>query len=312
MLFLLNDAFLKRKDLERRYLSFFNDEIGPATSDDCVSRLLKEKLVKTEENYLVLTEAGCQAGGSAHVRYYFTEGIKASEKSHADRQFKEQGTGIVKCDSMIDVEQLDFIIEALADCQGSICDLGCGTGELTAYIQENVGAKVMGLDNSADMINIAREAHPCMNWIVDEIEAYHDDTEMGAFVLIDSIYFVEEKEAVLRRLYEKLKCGGKIVLTYSVYTEERQEIDHLAPHNNSIGKILKSLSITASVKEFTRNEIALWTSQQKLLETLKPQYIAEQNEYLYYDKKNEGESLLELLTQGLGRRHIYVIPKTCV
>lgn len=313
MLFNLSakDAFPKRKDLVRRYLSFYNDEIDTATFDNCVSLLLKEKLVEIDNDCLIPTEAGHQAGGRAHVRYYFTEGIKASEKSYADRRYKDQSNGIVKCDSMIDVEQLDFIVTALAHCRGPICDLGCGTGELTAYIQENVHAKVIGLDSSAEMISIARDAHPHMSWKVGEIEAYNDDAEMGAFVLIDSIYFVKEKEAVLRRLYERLPCGGKIVLTYSAYSTEKHEIEQLAPHKNIIGKFLESFSITADFEEFTRNEIALWTSRLKLLEILKFQYTEEHNEYLYYDKKNEGDGLLKKLVQGLGRRHIYVIQKTC-
>lgn len=306
-----NGACLKRANFEQRYLSFFNARIDHRSSDDCISLLVKNRLAVLDNGCLIPTEEGREIGNRNQARYYFSDGIKASQMSAADKKYKEGSNGIVKCDSLIDAEQLDFIVAALAGCRRAIWDLGCGTGELTAYIQRHTRAEVRGIDSSPEMIDIARKAYPHMNWRMGEIEAYNDTLEIDAFLLIDSFYFVKEKAAVISRLFKKIRCGGKIVLTYSNYVGKKQAVDRLAPQNNDIGKIIDSYSMNTESKDFTKNEIALWSSRLKLLESLRSQYLRENSEYLYYDKKTEGDRLLCLLKRGLGKRYIYVITKNC-
>ena len=110
-------------------------------------------------------------------------------------------------------------------------------------------------------------------------------------------------------MYGALNYNGKIVLTFSAYTENPENTNLLNPEKNEIGKTLKSLSMPFIFKEFTTNEITLWEIREKLADSLKAQYIKECNEYLYYDKKNEAKDLLGVLKKGLGRRYIYTIEK---
>ena len=177
-----NDIYMKRDDIGKHYFAFYGEEIDAAISDKCLFLLIQDKLVTEKCDDIVPTAAGIQQGLEAHNRYYFTKGIKASVKSNADRQYKEnKNRGVVKSDSIIDEEQLEFILTELRHCRRAIVDLGCGTGDLAACIQRKLRSKVKGLDNSHEMISIARNSHPNMNWEVGDIENYDDDTEASAF-----------------------------------------------------------------------------------------------------------------------------------
>ena len=84
-----NGEHLKKADFEQRYLSFFNYQIDNAAADECISLLLDNRLAFLDNGCLLPTDAGRKVGSRAQVDYYFTEGIRASDKSLADKKYKE-------------------------------------------------------------------------------------------------------------------------------------------------------------------------------------------------------------------------------
>lgn len=57
-----------------------------------------------------------------------------------------------------------------------VVDLGCGTGHLTATLQERwPGADIVGIDSSVEMIDRARLDHPEMTWIVANVATWEPD-----------------------------------------------------------------------------------------------------------------------------------------
>jgi trans-aconitate methyltransferase len=94
-----------------------------------------------------------------------------------------------------------------------ILDLGCGTGDLTKEISLS-GAKVIGVDSSADMIAKAKTKFP-------EIEFYQmDGRELKLDTLVDAIFsnavlhWIPEKEMVIKKMYSLLNDNGRIVLEF--------------------------------------------------------------------------------------------------
>lgn len=94
-----------------------------------------------------------------------------------------------------------------------ILDLGCGTGDLTKEISLS-GARVIGVDNSADMIAKAKIKYP-------ELEFYQMDArDLKLDILFDAIFsnavlhWIPEKEIVIKKMYSLLNDNGRIVLEF--------------------------------------------------------------------------------------------------
>src|SRR5437868_14053414 len=61
----------------------------------------------------------------------------------------------------------------------AILDLGCGTGELATAIAAR-RARVVGLDSSPEMLAIARERAPALEWLIGDGEALTFDAAFDA------------------------------------------------------------------------------------------------------------------------------------
>jgi trans-aconitate methyltransferase len=53
---------------------------------------------------------------------------------------------------------------------GSVIDLGCGRGAVTAVLQARTGCRVIGVDRSPLMLELARAAYHEMCWIAGQID----------------------------------------------------------------------------------------------------------------------------------------------
>ena len=79
-----------------------------------------------------------------------------SFNSEAAKGYREAAISVQKLDGKTFI-QTDVCPKA----GDTILDLGCGTGELSAYLAELVGAegKVIGVDPDKERIQLARETH---------------------------------------------------------------------------------------------------------------------------------------------------------
>lgn len=104
----------------------------------------------------------------------------------------------------------------------AILDLGCGTGELSAYLAELVGSKgyVIVVDPDLSRLQLAKEAHRHVKNL-SFIEGTSDKFEgMGSetFDIIFSNYilhWIPEKSRAFRNMFDSLRVGGKIAAQYS-------------------------------------------------------------------------------------------------
>jgi len=101
-----------------------------------------------------------------------------------------------------------------------ILDLGCGTGDLTHKIFL-AGAKVLGVDNSAEMIEKARAKFPDIQFMqMDARElqlvpkASLCEKPFDAIFSNAALHWVKEKEEVIAGMSAALRPGGRIVLEF--------------------------------------------------------------------------------------------------
>jgi trans-aconitate methyltransferase len=101
------------------------------------------------------------------------------------------------------------VLEWLAPQPGErILDLGCGDGQLTAKITAR-GAKVVGFDASAAMVEVARargiEAH------LGNAESLPFNHEFDAVFSNAALHWVRDQDAMLAGVHRALKPGGRFV-----------------------------------------------------------------------------------------------------
>ena len=109
----------------------------------------------------------------------------------------------------------------------TILDLGCGTGELSAYLAELVGAegKVVGVDPDKERIQLARETHhqvKNLSFLEGDALTFPQIGLEPCDIIFSNyaLHFMKNKQQVFNNLFTSLKAGGKIALQY---------ISHLPP-----------------------------------------------------------------------------------
>ena len=103
-----------------------------------------------------------------------------------------------------------------------ILDLGCGTGELSAYLAEVVGAegKVIAVDPDKERIQLARQSHGHMKNLSFAEGSSTNFLRMGsnAYDIVFcnfALHWMPEKQQVFNDMFSSLKVGGKIALYYN-------------------------------------------------------------------------------------------------
>ncbi len=96
-----------------------------------------------------------------------------------------------------------------------VLDLGCGTGEPVARYIASKGFRVVGVDESAAMLRIARRVVPGARLIRADMCELELDERFAAVVAWDSLFHVERGRhpSVFRKLSSLLAPGGLLLLS---------------------------------------------------------------------------------------------------
>lgn len=94
-------------------------------------------------------------------------------------------------------------------------DLGCGTGALTEKLAA-MGFDVIGIDDSADMLSVAEDAHPKLRF--QKGNALDFRLESPADVIFSNAVFhwidAADQQTLAANLYRNLKPGGQLVCEF--------------------------------------------------------------------------------------------------
>jgi len=95
----------------------------------------------------------------------------------------------------------------------TILDLGCGTGYLTHLIAQS-GAKVIGIDSSAEMIGKAKNTYDNLDFSVLSATDFNFQNSLDAVFSNAVLHWILDKEAVLKCVAVSLKTGGRFVAEF--------------------------------------------------------------------------------------------------
>ncbi|MDQ3749183.1 MAG: class I SAM-dependent methyltransferase [Acidobacteriota bacterium] len=124
-----------------------------------------------------------------------------------------------------DCQKLDRLIEKVGG-QDTICDLGCGAGQIANYLSSR-GANVYGIDLSPEMVKQAQRLNPEISFRQGNMLDLREvaDNSFGGIAAFYSIIHIPRDSVVeaLREIKRVLRPGGVLLLTFHI----GQEIRHL-------------------------------------------------------------------------------------
>ena len=92
-----------------------------------------------------------------------------------------------------------------------ILDLGCGSGQLTAKIAES-GARVLGIDQSAEMIAQARANYPAIEFSIGDATLFELASPVDAVFSNAVLHWVKDAAPAIACVHRALKSGGRFVM----------------------------------------------------------------------------------------------------
>ena len=106
-----------------------------------------------------------------------------------------------------------------------ILDIGTGTGIVISYLLEKSPSKLVGVDISENMIEVAMKKYKDKNvkFIVSDIMDFNEDKYDYIFIYSAYPHF-KDKEKLFEHLSNLLNNDGKIVIAHS---QSRDEINHV-------------------------------------------------------------------------------------
>jgi SAM-dependent methyltransferase len=109
---------------------------------------------------------------------------------------------------------LDLLLAQLMP-GSTVLDLGCGTGAPMARYVVSKGHRVIGVDQSEAMLDLARTALPDGEWVLSPIEGYPYDKPYDCAMLWDSLFHIcrDRHAPILQRVVDRLPKGGRLMLT---------------------------------------------------------------------------------------------------
>jgi SAM-dependent methyltransferase/NACalpha-BTF3-like transcription factor len=99
----------------------------------------------------------------------------------------------------------------------SVIELGCGTGDLLNAIRPGLG---MGVDFSEQMIRIAREKYPHLNFAVADVMTYQTDVKFDYVIMSDLLSSLWDIQQVIRNLSGFIHPRTKIIISSYNYMWE--------------------------------------------------------------------------------------------
>ena len=243
--------------------------------------------------------------------YYYREFYRRAHQSLTHSRLCEQVFGLDLCqEGQMDMAAVEDLLQRLALEHGQhLLDLGCGAGGISRYIAEQTGARVTGLDYSADAVAVARQRAEGSSASLDFVQADLNDLNLtpggyDAAVMIDTIYWASDTAATLRRIIDALAPRGKLIIAIATYPEADEpaaEID-----KTFVARALDSLGASYTRIDVTEQFIDFWLRMKRALDEFGQDYVEEGNEFIYLSLSTEAETeFVPAIEAGTLRRFLY-------
>jgi cyclopropane fatty-acyl-phospholipid synthase-like methyltransferase len=189
--------------------------------------------------------------------------------------------------------QLDKLLEVLRLTESDrVLDIGCGNGRITEYLHELTGARMTGIDISAEAIAQARARAAAesgrLTFRVGNMNRLDFEPQtFDAVIAIDTLYYVDDLAETLRQLKAVLRPAGRMGLFYTQWIDDRADKARLLPDHTSLALLLKKHDLKFTAFALTEREDAHWRKKLAVLEELRGEFEREGNLALYHYRHSE-------------------------
>ena len=131
-----------------------------------------------------------------------------------------------------------------------ILDLGCGTGYLSALLADSVGpaGKVVAVDPNKSRLELAEKQYSRPNLVFLEANDVSFPEDQYDLVFSNCVlHWIENKKAVLKRVYQNLKPGGQFA--FSVMANQPTIVEQM---DDLIGPEMKQCFHWLSASEYNQ------------------------------------------------------------
>lgn len=268
-------------------------------------------LFQIDTGRITLTQKGkdlVQQAGKEHslVGMFYDEFYQTAGKSPAHSEFCRRVYGLdLGQHGMADLEQLGILIEEISLGSGqSFLDFGCGSGQITEYLAETIGAKATGIDKSPQAIRLAQERTAAKR---DRLDFYWADIhkkrgelpeiKFNHVIAIDSLFFAPDESLVFQTLWERIIPGGTMGVFYIGSPDQ-------AAQETPLGEILSEKELPYRVLDLSAQNKAHWAKKEKVLLEMEEEFRQEGSDFLFHNRLSECQG-----NMGDLKRFLYIIPK---
>jgi len=108
---------------------------------------------------------------------------------------------------------IDLMARIDIDEPDSIIDIGCGPGNSTNVLRQRwPGARIVGLDNSVEMIAKARKAYPQGEWRVADGATWSEPQAYDLVFSNAALQWMPDHAGLVRRLFGAVRTGGALAV----------------------------------------------------------------------------------------------------
>jgi len=285
--------------IEKGGREFFKN--GFLDMNPAFSSLKEKRLIIFDDDAYILIHQGSELGAEFLAEFInkgFSNGLARFEQSNAFKKYCKElyGRDLGQL-SLLTENQLNYLTEALKHQKPStVLDLGCGLGGITAYLAEQTGVSFTGVDFAEDAIISATEKHKQndIKFICQDFNHLNFPvTSFDAIIAIDTLYFANNLEDMIKTLKEMLKPQGKLYLYYScAINTNNLSADQYSQHTK-LAEILHKHKFKYQTVDYSLDEFIYWNNVLEVGEPLTSEFEADGSRDLLDQLLNEARVNLE-------------------
>lgn len=164
----------------------------------------------------------------------------------------------------------ELLSEEKINSHSKVLDIGCGTGQTSAYLYSQFGATIFGLDINPIMLDKAKQRFLSLQMpiqlIQGPVENIPIEDKAFDFVLSESVLAFVQKEKALKEINRVLKSGGRLIANEMTINSapSEQEVDEIKEFYN-LDTLMLENDWRALLREAGFEEIIVKQGQRPLI-----------------------------------------------